>query len=67
MTGRLPHVIDPRAVYTVDSARACLELAKTTIGREIRLGRLRVARRGGRYFLLGEWLLAWIREGEIHP
>jgi hypothetical protein len=24
-----------------------------------------VAKRGGRYYLLGEWLLQWIREGEI--
>jgi hypothetical protein len=36
-----------------------------TLPREIRLGRLRAAKRGGRYFLLGEWLLAWLRDGEI--
>jgi hypothetical protein len=61
------HTIQPTAVYSVESARASLGLAKATIGREVRLGRLRVAKRAGKYFLLGEWLLAWIRDGEIHP
>jgi hypothetical protein len=58
-------MIRPTEIYTVDTARACLGLAKATIGREIRLGRLRVAKRAGKYFLLGEWLLEWLREGEI--
>jgi hypothetical protein len=57
--------IDPNAVYTLESARACLGLANATLRREIRLGRLRVSKRAGRYFLLGDWLLAWLREGEI--
>jgi hypothetical protein len=60
-----PHVIDPHAVYTLESARTALGLAKACLPREIRLGRLKVAKRAGRYFVLGSWLLAWIEDGEI--
>jgi hypothetical protein len=62
---RPPHLIHPLAVYTLPSARSALGLAKSSLNREIRLKRLRVARRGGRYFILGEWLLAWLRGGEV--
>jgi hypothetical protein len=60
-----PHVIQPTAVYGLDQARAALGLAKGTLSREIRLGRLRVAQRAGRRFVLGEWLLSWLRAGEL--
>jgi hypothetical protein len=62
-----PHVIIETAVYTTDQARAALGLRKATLRREIRLGRLRVSRRAGRYFTLGSWLLEWIRAGEKRP
>jgi hypothetical protein len=52
-------------VYTIAAAQLALGLPKTTLGREIRLGRLRVSKRAGRYFLLGEWLLDWLRGGEV--
>jgi hypothetical protein len=39
-------------------------LAKETISREIRLGRLRHAKRAGRTLILGAWLLQWVRAGE---
>jgi hypothetical protein len=58
-------VIVPGAVYTLVTAQAELGLAKATLGREIRLGRLRVSKRAGRYFILGEWLLEWLRNGEF--
>jgi hypothetical protein len=60
-----PHVIHPAAVYTVAQAQAALHLRQSTIRRELKEHRLRVAKRAGRYYLLGEWLLEWIREGEI--
>jgi hypothetical protein len=60
-----PHVTHENAVYGLDSARAALGLAKGCLPREIRLGRLRVAKRAGKYFLLGKWLLAWIESGEL--
>jgi hypothetical protein len=58
-------VIHRNAVYDLDQARNTLRLAKATLGREIRLGRLRVAKRAGRYLILGKWLLEWIIAGEV--
>jgi hypothetical protein len=59
------HVIHPDAVYSLESARAALGLARATLRREVRLGRLRVSKRAGRYYLLGAWLLEWLRAGEV--
>jgi hypothetical protein len=59
------HVIMPTAVYTADQAQRILRLRPSTIRREVREGRLRVSRRGGRYYLLGEWLIEWLRAGEV--
>jgi hypothetical protein len=66
--GTIP-VIDPRAVFTIPTATRTLELARNCLPREARLGRLRVAKRAGRYFILGAWLLEWIEGGELrrHP
>jgi hypothetical protein len=61
----LPHLIKPTAVYTVEQARTALHLKSSTIRREVREKRLRVSKRAGRYHILGEWLLEWIREGEV--
>jgi hypothetical protein len=58
-------VIHCNAVYSLDLARNALGLAKATLGREIRLGRLRVAKRAGKYMILGSWLLEWIESGEV--
>jgi hypothetical protein len=58
-------VIDPKAVYSLEQARSTLQLAKNCLPREIRLGRLRVAKRAGKYFILGAWLLEWIEAGEL--
>lgn len=60
-----PHLIRKGAVYDLDSARAALGFRTTTLRREIRLGRLRAAKRGGRYFFLGAWLLEWLAAGEV--
>jgi hypothetical protein len=57
--------LHPKAVYTIATATRTLSLKKTTLPREIRAGRLRVSRRGGKHFLLGEWLLEWLRAGEV--
>jgi hypothetical protein len=61
-----PHVIQPHAVYTLVSATAALGLARECLPREIRLGRLEARKRGGRYYILGEWLLDWLRRGQAH-
>jgi hypothetical protein len=62
---RRVHVIVPSAVYTLASAREALGLKAGTLPREIRLRRLRAAKRAGKVFLLGEWLLTWLKEGEV--
>lgn len=61
-----PHEIDPNTVYTLPSATEALGTARDCLPREIRLGRLQARRRGGRYYILGAWLLDWIRTGAAH-
>jgi hypothetical protein len=60
-----PHVIVPHAVYSVEAARQALGLAANTLPREIRKRRLRVSKRAGRHFILGEWLIEWLKAGEL--
>jgi hypothetical protein len=59
------HVIVPTAVYSLATARTALSLKAGTLPRELRLRRLRYSKRAGRVMILGEWLLTWIREGEV--
>jgi hypothetical protein len=59
------HTIVATNVYTVPSATAALLAKANTLPREIRLGRLRASKRGGRYYILGEWLIEWLRAGEV--
>jgi hypothetical protein len=59
------HVIDPNGVYLLPQVKALLKLRDSTVRREVREKRLRVARRAGRYYILGKWLLEWIEQGEI--
>jgi hypothetical protein len=61
----VPRVIDPHAVILSEEFRELFGLSRSTLRREIRHGRLRISKRAGRYFLLGEWILEWIRDGEI--
>jgi len=56
-TSATPVVIHPGSVWTVPQIRATFGLTKSTVGREVRLGRLRVSRRAGKYLILGAWLL----------
>jgi hypothetical protein len=59
------HVVEPTGVYLADTFRRLFRLHKSTVRREVREGRLRIARRAGRYFLLGAWILQWLEEGEL--
>ena len=58
-------VISPDAVFRLDELRAILGLPMTCLKREARLGRLRVSRRSGRYWVTGRWVMAWIEGGEV--
>lgn len=60
-----PRRIDPLTVYDLQSGREAVGMAKGCLPREIRLGRLRAAKRGGKILILGEWLIQWVREGEV--
>lgn len=60
-----PAIVRPTAVYSLAEAAQLLKLKKNCLPREVRLGRLRVSKRAGRYFVLGQWLLDWIAAGEL--
>jgi hypothetical protein len=62
-----PHVIYATAVYTVDDLRRIFGLKASSVRREVRMKRLRIAKRCGRYFCLGQWILEWIGAGELNP
>jgi hypothetical protein len=55
-------VIHPRQVFDLHTAERTLGLKPSTLPREIRLGRLRYCKRGGKVLILGRWLLAWLQE-----
>jgi len=58
-------VINRHSVFTLETLRPVLGLSKACLPREIRLGRLRAAKRAGRYFILGAWVLEWLEAGEV--
>jgi hypothetical protein len=62
---RAVHTIISSNVYTVPAATEALSAKANTLPREIRLRRLRASKRGGRYYILGEWLIEWLRAGEV--
>jgi len=55
----------PGSVFTLASLTEQLGLKRGTLPREIRNRRLRAAKRAGRYFVLGEWVLEWLAGGEV--
>lgn len=61
---RKPLVVDPNGVYTLAELRP-LHITASLIRSERRAGRFRLSRRGGRYYVLGRWLLEWIESGEV--
>jgi hypothetical protein len=58
-------IIEPNAVFGLAEAQQALRLRRSTLSREVKLGRLQVSKRGGRYFILGSWLLDWIKAGRL--
>jgi hypothetical protein len=60
-----PAIIHPTGVYQVVHVRAMLGLRQSSLRREIREGRLRVNKRCGKYFFLGQQLLDWLAGGEL--
>jgi hypothetical protein len=62
-----PFVLDPNAILFPDQFRRLFRLRASTLRREVREGRLTVYQRGGRYYLLGSEILAWLRGGLVTP
>jgi hypothetical protein len=60
-----PHVIHANGVYTVDDLRRVFGLKASSVRREVRFGRLRMSKRCGRYYCLGQWLRQWLENGEL--
>lgn len=58
-------VIQPGSVYFVDSLIRTFRLRPASVRREVASGRLPVCKRCGRYYILGEQILAWLRAGEV--
>src|SRR5260370_37983116 len=62
-----PYVVYPGAVYTVDDLCRIFGLKATSVRREVRLRRLRISKRCGRYYCLGQWVLEWLEDRELQP
>jgi hypothetical protein len=60
-----PHLIHADGVYTVEDLRRVFGLKASSVRREVRFGRLRMAKRCGRYYCLGQWVRQWIENGEL--
>jgi hypothetical protein len=60
-----PVVIPDDAIFRLDDLRAALGLARDTLRRAVRQGRLRVARINGRYFVRGAWIHEWLTGAEV--
>jgi hypothetical protein len=61
------HVVHPTAVYRREAFRAAFGLRDSSLRREVREGRLKVYKRCGKYYILGEDVLAWLRGGVVRP
>jgi hypothetical protein len=58
-------VIHPTAAYLDPDLRAGLRLPLSTLKRETAKRRLRYSKRAGVRYYLGEWVLEWLRAGEV--
>jgi hypothetical protein len=61
---RIP-LIDSNAIFTIASLNEILGLKPGCLPRECRLRRLRYAKRAGRVYFLGSWVLEWLAAGEV--
>jgi hypothetical protein len=61
-----PHIVCASAVYTAEAFRRAFGLRASSLRREVREGRLKVHKRCGKYFILGEDVLAWLRAGVVN-
>jgi hypothetical protein len=66
-----PLYIEPDGIYSPTALARLLqeavEMRPSCVRREIKLRRLRAAKRGGRLILLGRWILEWLAAGQLPP
>lgn len=60
-------IVDPNAVYTAAQLRQLLGLKASSIRTAWRKQGLVVARRCGRIFVRGQWVLDWLEGGRVAP
>jgi hypothetical protein len=60
-----PRRVPDDVILQLPEARELLKLPQHTLGREARLGRLKVSRRAGRLWTTGAWLREWIEGGVV--
>jgi hypothetical protein len=60
-----PFNIDPTTAYRPEHLEAGLGIPLSGVMRAIRSGELRACKRRGRLFILGNWVLAWLENGEV--
>jgi hypothetical protein len=58
-------VVDPRAVFDSTGFRRLFGLRTSSLRSEVRAGRLRVSKRCGKYYILGQWVIDWLTAGEL--
>jgi hypothetical protein len=52
--------IIPDVYYPLEKAQSILCLTQSSLPRQIKLGKLQAVKRCGKYYVKGEWLLAWL-------
>jgi hypothetical protein len=60
-------IVNENSVFDLPGFVATFNLKKSSLRREIKMGRIKVYKRCGRYFLLGADVLLWLRGGQVKP
>lgn len=58
--------INPDDIFDRPGLTQALGLSEHTLGREVRLGRLKAYQRGKNYYYIGVDVLEWLRDGEVN-
>ena len=58
--------LDPNDVLDREGLQQALGLNPSTLGREVRKGRLKAYRRAKKDYFLGSDVLEWLRDGEVN-
>lgn len=59
------HVIRPHGVYFPEQVARILRLGNKTVARALSSGKIPFSQRFKKRIILGEWILAWLRDGKV--